>query len=103
VGGVKAALLDATMLAVRGGDTRLSTLSRPERGPAATASCDVTQPQDLGRAASPPGCCRANSQPKGDAEIMPKAVRYGEFGGIEMLRVEEGSARCPGTGRSWSG
>jgi len=39
VGGVEAALLDATMSAVRGGDTRLSTLSRPERGPAATASC----------------------------------------------------------------
>jgi len=39
VGGVEAAPLDATMSAVRGGDTRLSTLSRPERGPAATASC----------------------------------------------------------------
>ena len=59
MGGMKAALLDATMSAVRGGDTRLSTLSRPERGPAATASCDVTQLQDLGRVASPPGCCRS--------------------------------------------
>jgi hypothetical protein len=34
---------------------------------------------------------------------MPKAVRYGEFGGIEVLRVEEVERRCPGTGRSWSG
>jgi NADPH:quinone reductase-like Zn-dependent oxidoreductase len=38
-------------------------------------------------------------QPKGDAEIMPKAVRYGEFGGIEVLRVEEVERPVPGDGQ----
>lgn len=30
---------------------------------------------------------------------MPRAVRYDEFGGIDVLRVDEVDARCPGTGR----
>jgi NADPH:quinone reductase-like Zn-dependent oxidoreductase len=42
-----------------------------------------------------PGGC----QPKGDAEIMPKAVRYGEFGGIDVLRVEEVGRPVPGDGQ----
>jgi NADPH:quinone reductase-like Zn-dependent oxidoreductase len=37
--------------------------------------------------------------PRGDAEIMPKAVRYGEFGGIEVLRVEEVERPVPGDGQ----
>jgi hypothetical protein len=34
---------------------------------------------------------------------MPKAVRYDEFGGFDVLRIDERNARCPGTGRSSSG
>ena len=30
---------------------------------------------------------------------MPKAVRYGEFGGIEVLRVEEVERPVPGDGQ----
>ena len=43
----------------------------------------------------PPG----EFQPKGDAEIMPKAVRYDEFGGIDVLRVEEVERPVPGDGQ----
>jgi NADPH:quinone reductase-like Zn-dependent oxidoreductase len=38
-------------------------------------------------------------QPKEDAEIMPKAVRYNEFGGIDVLRVEEVDRPVPGDGQ----
>ena len=38
-------------------------------------------------------------QPKGDAEIMPKAVRYDGFGGIDVLRVEEVERPVPGDGQ----
>jgi NADPH:quinone reductase-like Zn-dependent oxidoreductase len=38
-------------------------------------------------------------QPKGEAEIMPKAVRYQEFGGIDVLRVEEVERPVPGAGQ----
>lgn len=31
---------------------------------------------------------------------MPKAVRYDEFGGIDVLGSTRWNARCPGTGRS---
>jgi hypothetical protein len=34
---------------------------------------------------------------------MVKAVRYDEFGGIDVLRVEGWNVRYRGTGRSWSG
>jgi hypothetical protein len=34
---------------------------------------------------------------------MPKAVRYDEFGGIDVLRVAEVERPCPATGRSSSG
>jgi hypothetical protein len=34
---------------------------------------------------------------------MVKAVRYGGFGGIDVLRVEEVEHPVPGTGRSWCG
>ena len=36
---------------------------------------------------------------EGDAEIMPKAVRYDEFGGIDVLRVEEVERPVPGDGQ----
>ena len=39
------------------------------------------------------------SQPKGDTEIMPKAVRYDEFSGIDVLRVEEVERPVPGDGQ----
>ena len=35
-------------------------------------------------------------QPNGDAKIMPKAVRYDEFGGVDVLRVEEVERPVPG-------
>ena len=38
-------------------------------------------------------------QLKGKAEIMPMAVRYDEFGGIEVLRVEEVERPVPGDGQ----
>ena len=47
----------------------------------------------------PPGVLPGESQPKGDAEIMPKAVRYEEFGGIDVLRVEEVERPVPGAGQ----
>ncbi|NYH91189.1 NADPH:quinone reductase-like Zn-dependent oxidoreductase [Actinopolymorpha rutila] len=31
---------------------------------------------------------------------MPKAVRYDEFGGIDVLQLEEVERPVPGTGRS---
>jgi len=38
-------------------------------------------------------------RPRGDAEIMPKAVRYDEFGGIEVLRVGEVERPAAGDGQ----
>jgi hypothetical protein len=49
------------------------------------------------------GCCRVGLPPKGEPEIMPKAVRYDEFGGIDVLRVDEVERPVPGMGRSWYG
>ena len=36
---------------------------------------------------------------EGDAEIMPKAVRYDEFGGIDVLQVDEVERPVPGDGQ----
>ena len=38
-------------------------------------------------------------QPNGDAKIMPKAVRYDEFGGIDVLRIDEVERPVPGDGQ----
>jgi NADPH:quinone reductase-like Zn-dependent oxidoreductase len=46
-----------------------------------------------------PGVLPGGFQPEGDAEIMPKAVRYDEFGGIDVLRVEEVERPVPGDGQ----
>jgi len=39
------------------------------------------------------------SNRKGDGKIMPKAVRYDEFGGIDVLRVDEVARPVPGDGQ----
>jgi hypothetical protein len=41
----------------------------------------------------------ANSNLKEDVNIMPKAVRYDEFGGIDVLRVDEVERPVPGDGQ----
>ena len=47
----------------------------------------------------PPGVLPGEFLLKGDAEIMPKAVRYDEFGGIDVLRVDEVERPVPGDGQ----
>src|ERR1700716_1695718 len=37
--------------------------------------------------------------PRGERETMPKAVRYDEFGGIDVLRVDEVERPVPGDGQ----
>jgi len=49
--------------------------------------------------ASLPGVPPGEFQAKGDAEFTPKAVRYDEFGGIDVLRVEEVERPVPGDGQ----
>jgi NADPH:quinone reductase-like Zn-dependent oxidoreductase len=42
---------------------------------------------------------RRRGADKGDAKIRPKAVRYDEFGGIDILRVDEVERPVPGDGQ----
>jgi NADPH:quinone reductase-like Zn-dependent oxidoreductase len=49
--------------------------------------------------AIPPGVPAGEFPSRGDAQTVPQAVRYDEFGGIDVLRVEEVERPVPGNGQ----